>query len=206
LIKPKKGIRQYVSLGAGLDTFAQCRPEIASKLHIFEIDQPDTLAWKQRRLIELGYGFPEYLHSVPVDFVNYSWREQLLKAGFDTAEPAVVACTGVSLYLTKKEITSTLDQLATLASGSKFAMTFYLPMELLDEEDKPLQEMGAKGARAAGTPFVSFFSPNEIMTLAREAGLKKRKRYRQKIWNKIILQTEQTTFHLQAEVFLLATT
>ena len=132
-------------LGAGLDTFAQRRPEIASKLHIFEIDQPNTLAWKQRRLIELGYGFPEYLHFVLVYFENYSWREQLLKAGSDTAEPAVVACTGGSLYLTKEAITSTLDQLATLASGSKLAMISHkFPMELLDEEDKPLQRWERK--------------------------------------------------------------
>ena len=165
--KCKKGISQYVILGAGLDTFAQRRPDIASKLQIFEIDQPDTLTWKQQRLIELGFGVPEYLHFVPVNFETSSWWEQLLKAGFDTSKPAVVACTGVSLYLTKDAIISTLKQIATLAPGSKLAMTFYLPMELLDEEDKPMQEIAEKGAREAGTPFVSFFTPDEILTLAR---------------------------------------
>ena len=54
----KKGISQYVILGAGLNTFAQRRPDIASKLKIFEIDQPDTLAWKRQRLIELGFSVP----------------------------------------------------------------------------------------------------------------------------------------------------
>ena len=105
-------------------------------LQIFEIDQPGTLTWKQQRLIELGFGVPEYLHFVPVNFETSSWWEQLLKSGFDIGKPAVVACTGVSLYLTKDAITSTLNQIAALAPGSKLAMTFYLPLELLDEEDK----------------------------------------------------------------------
>jgi len=86
-------------------------------------------------------------------------------------------------------------------------MTFYLPTELLDEDDKPLQEMGTKGARIAGTPFVSFFSPNEIMTLAREAGFKETKTISTK-------DREQDYFTNRAddlspasgEVFLLATT
>src|SRR5215212_5903018 len=111
----KQGILQYVILGAGLDTFAQRRPDIASKLQIYEIDQPHTLAWKQQRLIELHFGIPNYLHFVPVNFETSSWWEQLLKAGFNIHKPAVVACTGVTLYLTKEAITSRLHQLAALA-------------------------------------------------------------------------------------------
>lgn len=168
----EQGVNQYIILGAGLDTFAQRRPDIASKLQIFEIDQPDTIAWKQQRLTDLGFGVPQYLHFVPVDFEISSWWEQLLKAGFDINKPAVIACTGVSLYLTKEAIIATLNQIATLAPGSKLAMTFYLPVELLDEEDKPMQEMAEKGARAAGTPFVSFFAPNEVLAMAKNAGFK----------------------------------
>ena len=203
----EQGVGQYVILGAGLDTFAQRRPTIASKLQIYEIDQPDTLTWKQQRLNELGFGVPEYLHFVPVDFETSSWWEQLLKAGFDTNKPAVVACTGVSLYLTKEAITSTLNQIATLATGSKLAMTFYLPMELLDEEDKPMQEIAEKGARAAGTPFVSFFTPNEILTLAREAGFREAKTISTKDMEQYYFMNRAD--HLlpaSGEVFLLATT
>ena len=203
----RQGIGQYVILGAGLDTFAQRRPDVAAKLQIFEIDQPDTLAWKQHRLIELGFGVPPYLHFVPVDFETSSWWEQLLKAGFDTGKPAVVACIGVSLYLTREAITSTLDQIATFAAGSKLAMTFYLPMELLDEEDKPMQEIAEKGARAAGTPFISFFAPDEILALAREAGFKDVKTVSTKDMEQYYF-TNRTDDFLPAsgEVFLLATT
>jgi len=168
----ENGIHQYVILGAGLDTFAQRRPAIAAQLQIFEIDQPDTQAWKQQRLIELGFGVPKWLHFVAVNFEISSWWEQLINAGFDTSQPAVVTCTGVSLYLTKDAVLDTLRQMATLASGSKLAMAFYLPLDLLDAEDQPLQQIAEKGARAAGTPFVSFFTPEDMLTLAQEAGFK----------------------------------
>lgn len=201
------GISQYVILGAGLDTFAQRRRDIASRLHLYEIDQPDTLTWKRQRLVELGFGIPGYLHFVPVNFETSSWWKELLKAGFDIRKPAVVACTGVTLYLTKEAIISTLKQIATLASGSTLAMTFYLPIGLLDEEDKPMQEIAEKGARAAGTPFVSFFTPHEILDLARETGFKEAKTISTSELEQLYFsgRTDNLT-PASGEVFLLATT
>ena len=202
-----QGISQYVILGAGLDTFAQRRADIASKLQVFEIDQPNTQTWKQQRLIELGFGVPIWLHFVSVDFEVSSWWEQLLKAGFDTSKPAVVACTGVSLYLTREAILTTLRQIATLSTGSKLAMAFYLPMDLLDEEDKFLQQIAEKGAREADTPFISFFSPDEILALAHEAGFKKAKTTSAKDMEQLYFANR--TDHLlpaSGEIFLLTTT
>jgi len=122
----------------------------------------------------LGYGIPEYLHFVSVDFeAGLSWWELLKNAGFNTGQPTVIACTGVSMYLTKDAILATLRQIAKLAPGSKVAMTFMLPLELIETEDRSMQEMSEKGARASGTPFISFFSPEEMSTLAIEAGFKK---------------------------------
>src|SRR5437667_8993133 len=63
-----RGVRQYVVLGAGLDSFAQRRPEIASSLKVFEVDQPSSQEWKRQRLIELGFDIPDWLRFVPVDF------------------------------------------------------------------------------------------------------------------------------------------
>jgi methyltransferase (TIGR00027 family) len=168
-----RGVRQYVILGAGLDTFAQRRPETAARLTIFEADQPGTQAWKRRRLIELGYGIPEWLRLVPVDFeTGGSWWEELLAAGFDASQPAIVASTGVSMYLTKEAIAATLRQVAALAPGSTFAMSFLLPTELADPEIRPYLEAAEKGSRASGTPFISFFTPPDMLALARAAGFK----------------------------------
>jgi methyltransferase (TIGR00027 family) len=168
-----QGLGQYVILGAGLDTFAQRRPEVASSLRVFEIDQPGHQAWKRQRLIELGFGIPEWLRFVPVDFeAGGSWRESLAAAGFDAAESAVVSSTGVSMYLTREANAATLREVAALAKGSTLAMTFLLPLELADPEVRPGLERAKLGARASGTPFISFFTPTEMLTLASEAGFR----------------------------------
>jgi len=167
------GIEQYVILGAGLDTFAQRRPELASRLLVFEIDRPGPQAWKRRRLIELGFGIPSFLRLVPVDFEagDTSW-ERLTAAGFDSERPALVSSTGVSMYLTRDAISATLRQIATLAPGSTLAMSFMLPIEMAEPDVRPGIERAAEGARANGTPFISFFTPAEMLALAREAGFK----------------------------------
>jgi methyltransferase (TIGR00027 family) len=167
------GVGQYVILGAGLDTFAQRRPEIARGMRIFEVDRPGPQAWKRQRLIELGYGIPDYLQFVPVDFeAGDPWWEGLAAAGFDAGQPAVAASTGVSMYLTKDAIAATLCQVAALALGSTFAMTFLLPLELAEPGGTSRASASAEGARASGTPFISFFTPTEMLTLARDAGLR----------------------------------
>lgn len=168
-----QGVDQYVILGAGLDSFAQRRPEIASPLTIFEIDRLGPQAWKRRRLLELGFGIPEWLRFVPVDFeAGGAWRPQLVAAGFDAGGPAVVTSTGVSMYLTPDAITAMLREVAALAPGSTFAMTFLLPLELMDAEVRPGFEAAVKGARASGTPFISFFAAPEMLALARAAGFR----------------------------------
>jgi methyltransferase (TIGR00027 family) len=165
------GVGQYVILGAGLDTFAQRRPDVAAGLRVFEVDRPGPQAWKRQRLTDLGYGVPGWLRLVPVDFeADGSWRERLAAAGFDAGQPAVVASTGVSMYLTREANAATLRQLASLASGSTVAMTFQPPLELLDEEDRAWRQAAENGAQASGTPFISFYTPQEILALAGDAG------------------------------------
>lgn len=167
-----QGLAQYVILGAGLDTFAQRRPELVGRLQVFEVDQPGPQAWKRRRLHELGHGIPDGLHLVPVDFeASENWWDELCTAGFDPRQPAVVVSTGVSHYLTEAANTATLRQIAGLAPGSTFAMTFLLPSELLDDADRPGLRTSEEGAKSSGTPFISFYTPAEMTALARAAGL-----------------------------------
>jgi methyltransferase (TIGR00027 family) len=166
-----KGVDQYVILGAGLDTFAQRRPDLLSRLKIFEIDQPGTQEWKKRRLTELGFGIPDHLKFVPVDFeANDSWKLKLADAGFDFRRPAVLACAGVTMYLTEASILAMLREVSSLARGSTLVMTFILPLDLIDAEERPQHQMVYERAREAGTPFLSFLSPSDALTLAREAG------------------------------------
>ncbi|POX58257.1 SAM-dependent methyltransferase [Streptomyces sp. Ru62] len=166
-----RGVGQYVVLGAGLDTFAQRRPEIAARLRVFEADRPGPQEWKRRRLAALGHEVPDWLRLVPVDFEG-DWWGRLLAAGLDPDRPAVVACTGVTMYLTREAITASFRQVATLAPGSTLATTFLRPAEDVEPELRPFQEAAERGARASGTPFLSHFTPQRMMALTREAGFR----------------------------------
>jgi methyltransferase (TIGR00027 family) len=119
-----RGVRQYIILGAGLDTFAQRQRVIASRMRVFEIDRPGQ-EWKRRRLIELGFGITDWLRFVSVDFgAGATWFDQLKSAGFDPKQPVIFASTGVSIYLTRDAIAASLRQIAALPSGSTLAMTY----------------------------------------------------------------------------------
>jgi methyltransferase (TIGR00027 family) len=147
---------------------------VASKLNIFEIDQPLHQAWKKKRLRELSMDLSKSLHFVPVNFEGGElWWNELVKAGFDVRRPAVVTSTGLSMYLTREAIVSTLRQISRLATGSTFAMTFMIPLEMAAPDERVGREAAERGARMSGTPFISFFTPNEILGLARETGFKK---------------------------------
>ncbi|WP_405562695.1 class I SAM-dependent methyltransferase [Streptomyces sp. NBC_01180] len=158
------GVRQYVILGAGLDTFAQRQPERAAEMRVFEIDQYGPQEWKRKRLSELGYGVPEWLRMVPVDFeADEDWWERLVESGFDPGRPAVLASTGVSMYLTKDAVADTLAKAAKTAPGSTFAMTFLLPPETVTADgERPRHPIR----------FRSCFTADEMLQLAREAGFR----------------------------------
>jgi methyltransferase (TIGR00027 family) len=163
------GLCQYVILGAGLDTFAQRRSDV--EVTVYEVDQPDPQAWKRQRLTDLGFGVPDRLRLVAFDFeATGSWWDALVGAGFDPARPAVLVSTGVSMYLTREATSATLREVARCAPGSAFAMTYQLTDDLLDPADRAGRAMAEKGAAAAGTPFLSYYTREEIEALARAAG------------------------------------
>ena len=165
------GVAQYVILGAGLDTFAQRRPELASSLTVFEIDQPVTQAWKQRRLTALGHEAPDWLRFVPVDFeAGASWTDALADAGFDATAPSLVASTGVSVYLSREAVVDTLRRVAALAPGTTLAMSFMIPLDDVDADEQGALRGAQRGAKAGGTPWISFFEPDDLVALARDAG------------------------------------
>lgn len=167
----EEGIGQYVLLGAGLDTFAQRHPELADRVSVFEIDAPESQAWKRQRLLELGYEVPNHLHFVPVDFESdHDWWTELADAGFDATARALVSSSGVSMYITKGATAATLVCFAQMAPGSIVVMTFMVPLELVDNDDRPGLEAAARGASASGTPWISFYTPEEIVAFALKAG------------------------------------
>ena len=169
----RHGVDQYVLLGAGLDTFAQRRPELADQVHVFEIDSPLSQAWKRRRLEDLGLACPDRPCFVPFDFEwNQSWVQAAALGGFRPDRPSVIASAGVSLYLTQEAICRTLGQVAALAAGTVLAMTFQLPLDHLEPEERPGMEATLRHAAQAGTPFLSLLAPEVAVALAHQAGFR----------------------------------
>lgn len=168
-----QGLCQYVILGAGLDTFAQRRlNDLGPDLRVFEVDKPGPQAWKQQRLIELGLGIAAGLRFVPVDFeAGTSWWDALLQAGFDVRQRAVVTSTGVSMYLSQQAVATTLGQSAQLAPGSLLLMSFALPPEQLEAQDRRPLTADASSPPPAGAP-ATVFSPEAMLTLAHDAGFR----------------------------------
>jgi methyltransferase (TIGR00027 family) len=168
-----RGVAQYVILGAGLDTFAQRRAELASRLRVFEVDPPASQTWKRQRLLELGLDVPEWLRFVPVDFeAGDSWCNRLVDAGCDAGAPVAVSSLGVSMYLSADAIEAMLRQVAALAPGSALVLSFLLPIDLAEAEFRPALRRAEQNARARGTPFISFFTPARLLALARAAGFR----------------------------------
>ncbi|GGB54324.1 hypothetical protein GCM10011409_34930 [Lentibacillus populi] len=111
----------------------------------------------------------------------------------------MVASTGVTSYLTKNAITATLRQVAMFSPGSMLAITFLLPLELAEPEERPEVEAAEKGARVSGTPFISFFRPPEILALARKAGSEQSGMYPRPILTNDILPDEPMVLDCRAE-------
>jgi O-methyltransferase involved in polyketide biosynthesis len=108
-----------------------------------------------------------------VDFeAGASWWDELVKAGFETTRPAFVTSLGVSMYLTRDAVAAMLRQVAALTPGSTFVLTFLVPGTLLPPDERAGLEAATRGAKASGTPFVSFFLPEDIVALARAQGFR----------------------------------
>src|SRR5918998_893984 len=108
------GTRQVVVLGAGLETFAYRNPH--SGVRVYEVDNPDTQAWKQNRLEAAGIAIPRSLTFVPVDFESTTLSDGLAATDFDRNEPAVFMWLGVVMYLTMDAIRATLRFVAGQAT------------------------------------------------------------------------------------------
>lgn len=122
----KRGVRQYVILGAGLDTFAFRRPELLDELWVFEIDHPAMQAFKLGRLAELGWDKPEHLSFVPVDFTKDGLSAALEQSSYDLQGQSFFSWLGVTMYLTRSQVLATLQSIAAVArAGSSVVFDYF---------------------------------------------------------------------------------
>jgi len=166
----KRGVSQYVILGAGLDSFAYRRPDVAKDLRVFEVDHPATQTWKRNRLQALDMPSPTNLSFVPVDFEKQSLIEDLQRAGYRTDLPAVFSWLGVAVYLTPEAIYSTLRTVASLALGTEIIFQYTVPKEFLDEEAQQVLASVMAAVAARKEPYLTFFQPDQMAEQVRKLG------------------------------------
>lgn len=159
------GVRQYVILGAGLDSFAYRRSDLLDRLRVFEVDHPATQGWKRRRLISLGVARPAGLVFTPVDFERHSLRQRLEDGGFDFREPSVISWVGVTMYLTAEAINATLATLAACRPGTRVVVTYNQPAGALEGISAEIAGAFAAIVKELGEPFVTLFLPDEMRAL-----------------------------------------
>jgi methyltransferase (TIGR00027 family) len=154
------GVKQYLVLGAGLDTFA-CRNPY-SDVHVFEVDHPATQAWKIEMLAAAGIVPPASATFVAVDFESDNLRARLKAAGFDFTQPTVTAWLGVVPYLTTEAFRATMRLLARLPEGSAVVFDYAQPREVLSEQEQLMLDSLSARVAQAGEPFQLFFTPAQL--------------------------------------------
>jgi len=164
----ERGTRQYVVLGAGLDTFAYRNPH--RQLRVFEVDHPDTQAWKRRRLQEQAIGIPSSMRFVAVDFEKQRLADRLAAAGFRADRPAFFSWLGVTIYLTPEAVAGTLSTIAGCAPGSQVVFDFAPPPAEMDAAERRSFERSARGVARSGEPWINFYSPAPFAAQLRAEG------------------------------------
>ena len=173
----KEGVQQYVILGAGYDSRAN-RLNLPPSLKIFEVDQPEV---SDIKLSKLPKDLPnlENITYVNVDFSYQSLSEQLLTAGFDQTKSTIFTLEGVSQYITKEAVSSTIQELSLITKDARSIFFMSYVDELLNKDPEAcfgkgypnpskkanlIQTLSAK----VGEPWISFYRDEEVESILAE--------------------------------------
>jgi methyltransferase (TIGR00027 family) len=168
----EQGVGQYVILGAGLDTFAFRRPEMVSKLQIFEVDLPATQADKRRRLSELGWQIPSQLHFVSLDFTKENVATALSRTSYDPKKKGFFSWLGVTFYLTREVVNTTLRDIAAVAPAGSSIVFDYMDSDAFipgraAKRMRKMQEI----VRNVGEPLLTGLNPSTLVADLAALGL-----------------------------------
>ena len=164
------GVRQYVLLGAGLDTFSYRNPYNDEGLRVFEVDHLGTQRWKQQLLAEASIGVPPPLTFVPVDFERDDLGSALRQAGFRADQAACASWMGVTMYLTADAVLNTLGTVAGFAAGSCLCFDYRVPTTMLNPIERVVSDVMEQQIAALGEPWLSTFDPARLQSQLLELG------------------------------------
>jgi methyltransferase (TIGR00027 family) len=167
------GIRQYVILGAGMDTFAFRWPEWAKGLEVFEVDHPVTQAMKAERVKRAGWPVPDTLHFLPVDFQTQDLAEELRLSGYSSETPGFYSWLGVTYYLDLEAVQTTLRKIMKVSSPGSVIVFDYMSLDALVPGKASRQEKATREVVSqTGEPFKTFLDPAELSSLLTSLGWK----------------------------------
>ncbi len=159
----RRGVRQYVILGAGLDTFAYRNPYPEERLRVFEVDHPSTQTWKRVRLEEVSIVLPDNLTFSPVDFETQTLEEGLRSAGYDPNECTFFSWLGVTEYLTTEVVMATLRFIGSAPVESAVVFDYMVSPTLLTPAQRSRFDAVSRRVASAGEPWQAYFDP-ELLT------------------------------------------
>jgi methyltransferase (TIGR00027 family) len=168
-----RGIRQFVILGAGLDTFAYRNPYANQDLKVFEVNHPDTQIMKRERLAAMAITPPKELTFVPVNFEIDRLDERLHAAGFDSAQPALFSWLGVSMYLPVKAVRFIFQYVKTTAPGSSIVFDYMAPLASTHFSTRVRLRVLACLLALKGEPWRTFFDPAELTEILKSTGYRR---------------------------------
>ncbi len=168
----KQGVQQYVILGAGLDTFAFRRPKLLKQLQVFELDHPATQAFKRERLAELGWDLPAQLHLLPVDFAHEDLATALAHSSYDPQVLSFFNWLGVTYYLSRDVLFTTLRAIAKLAPAGSSVIFDYLDQDaFIPERTAKRVRLMQEAARMGGEPMKTGLEPSTLAAELTDLGL-----------------------------------
>ena len=155
-----RGVRQYVLLGAGLDTFAYRNPH--SGVRVFEVDHPATQAWKRKILGLAAIPEPDSVTYVPVNFERQTAMDGLMAAGFDVSAPAFFAWLGVTMYLPEETVFAVLRAIAALPPASGVVFDYAIAKSEMSLLGRMAVAAVNQRLKQIGEPWITFFSPGAL--------------------------------------------
>jgi methyltransferase (TIGR00027 family) len=164
----RRGVTQFVILGAGLDTFGYRNP--FPNLRVFEVDHPATQEWKRQRLRSENIAIPDSVTYAAVDFNHQTLADGLRAANFQADQPAFFSWLGVTMYLEPQTVLDTLRLIHTMNVENGVVFDYTVPRHLLNTMGKLILGEIMRRVAAAGEPFRGFFAPPELEASLKEIG------------------------------------
>jgi methyltransferase (TIGR00027 family) len=161
------GVSQYISLGAGFDTFSLRQPAWAKGLLIIEVDHPASQRAKREYFQNRGWSFAENTAFIPLDLEKADLIEELARGGVDLDRPIFVSCLGVLAYLNLEAVQKVFKSVARIPAGSSFVLAF-APKGLYGTVGGKSE--AAERAAEHGEPWLTYFTAEEVEALLKGCG------------------------------------